>query len=77
MSLTLSYLIQLLLKAGAFLMVANEIRGAVLAAPVFVMMYEAGGTWTAAWLGISLLGGIAVSVIIPAAALKRLALAVS
>ena len=73
MSVTLSPLIQMLLKAGAFLILANEIRGALLAAPVLVAMYEAGGTWMTLWLGFSVLAGIALSVALPTLALRKLA----
>jgi hypothetical protein len=72
MSITFSALLEMLLKAGAFLLVINEVRGAILAAPVFVAMYEAGGTWMALWLGFSALGGIAASVLIPAIAYRKL-----
>ena len=54
------------------LIVANEIRGVVMTAPVFYAMYVAGGSWMAIWLGICALGGIALSVIVPTFALSRL-----
>ena len=67
-----STLLQNCLKAGAFALVANEIRGIALAAPVLISMYETGGTWMTLWLGFSALGGIAASVAIPALALRKL-----
>jgi hypothetical protein len=57
--------ISLLAKAGIALLIANEIRGLVLAAPVFYGMYTAGGTLMAVWLGFCSLAGIALSVVAP------------
>src|SRR5258708_39317052 len=45
--------------------VFNEVRGAVLALPVMLAMYQSGGTWMAIWLGICSLAGIALSVFAP------------
>ncbi|MWV28934.1 hypothetical protein [Aurantiacibacter rhizosphaerae] len=64
--------IRLILRSAAVLLALNEIRGLVLAAPVFYAMYEAGGSLMAIWLGISSLLGIALSVIIPMFALKKI-----
>lgn len=61
----LSSLVRLLLKAGALLLVANEIRGLILAAPVLYGMYQAGGTLMAIWIGVCSLAGIALTVIGP------------
>lgn len=55
----------LLVKAGIVALVFNEVRGVVLAAPVFYGMYVAGGTWMAIWLGFCSLAGIALSVLAP------------
>lgn len=60
------------MKTGAVLFVANEIRGLILAAPVLYGIYEAGGTWVAIWVGFSSLAGIALSVLVPMYAAKRL-----
>ena len=60
-----SILIRALLKAGAVLLVANEVRGFILAAPVLYGMYLAGGTAMAIWIGFCSLAGIALSVIVP------------
>ena len=68
----LSGLFKAFLRLGAVLVVLNEIRGIVLAAPVFYGLYQAGGTLAAIWLAICALGGIALSVAVPAYALRRL-----
>lgn len=54
--------IGLFVKAGVALLVANEVRGFVLAAPVLYGMYAAGGTAMAIWIGICSIAGIAISV---------------
>ncbi len=72
MSHSLGLLISLLLKAGAGFVAVNEIRGLILAGPVIYGMYEAGGTAMAIWLGICSLGGIALSVIVPLIAAKKI-----
>ena len=59
-------------KGFALLLVANEIRGIILTAPVFYGLYQAGGTLLAIWMAICSLGGIALSVIVPLFAAKRL-----
>ena len=56
---------RLLVKAGLGLLVANEIRGLILAGPVIYGMYEAGGTAMAIWLAFCSLAGIALSVFAP------------
>lgn len=63
-----------LVKAGIFAIVVNEVRGAVLAVPVLYGVYTAGGTWTAIYLGACSLGGIALSVIVPVYAARKLKL---
>lgn len=70
---TSNRLARLALGAGGLLFAANEIRGLIIAVPVFIAMYEAGGTWMALWLGFCSLAGIALSVIVPAWLMKRLA----
>jgi hypothetical protein len=49
--------------------VLNEIRGAILAVPVLLAMYETGGNWMAIWLGICSLAGILLSIVAPSFAL--------
>ena len=66
-----SSLAALLLKGAVLLLLANEVRGLVLAAPVLYGMYEAGGTWMALWVGFCTLAGIAVSVVAPLYIAKR------
>lgn len=58
-------IVRLLVKAGLGLLVANEVRGLILAGPVLYGMYEAGGTAMALWLGFCSLAGIALSVFAP------------
>lgn len=53
-------------------MIANEIRGIVFAAPVFVTLYKTGGTLTDIVLACSALAGIALSVYLPILALKKM-----
>lgn len=57
--------VRLLVKAGLAALVANEVRGLVLAGPVLYAMYEAGGTAMAIWLAFCSLAGIALSVVAP------------
>ncbi len=61
----LSTSVGLMLKAGIALLVANEVRGLILAAPVLYAMYEAGGSVMAVWIGICSLAGIGLSVVGP------------
>lgn len=71
MSDRLSILAGLLVKAGIAFLVANEIRGLVLAVPVLYGMYEAGGTLMAIWIGFCSLAGITLSVVVPLFLAKR------
>jgi hypothetical protein len=72
MDLSLSAVLGMLLKCGAVLLVFNEIRGLVLAAPVLYGIYQTGGSLMAIWIGLCSLGGIALSVIVPLLAAKKL-----
>ncbi len=65
MSYALSTLAGLFLKTAVLLLVANEARGFLLAAPVLYGMYAAGGTLMAIWIGFCSLSGIALSVVVP------------
>lgn len=67
----LSTLLSSLLKIGAVALILNEVRGMILAVPVLYAMYEAGGTLMAIWLGFCSLAGIALSVIVPMFAVKK------
>jgi hypothetical protein len=62
MSASISGLVELLTKAGLAIVLANEVRGAAVAAPVLYGMYAAGGTLMVVWLGFCSLAGIALSV---------------
>ena len=72
MSFLTSPLFDMFTKAFAVLLVANEVRGIVLTAPVFYGLYQAGGTLMAIWMAICSLGGIALSVVVPLFAAKKL-----
>ena len=69
-----STLAGLMVKVGIAALVANEVRGFVLAAPVLYGMYEAGGTAMALWLGFCALAGIILSVAAPLFVAKKLKL---
>lgn len=53
-------------------MVVNEVRGLILAAPILYAMYEAGGTAMAIWIGFCSLAGIAISVVLPIIAARKI-----
>ncbi len=69
-----STLAGLLVKAGIVALVANEIRGFVLAAPVLYGMYLSGGTMTALWVGACSLAGIFLSIAAPVFVARKLKL---
>ena len=77
MGTLVTYLLEIGLKFGAVLVVANEVRGIILTAPVFYGIYQAGGTMAAIWLGLCSLGGIALSVIVPLFAARKLKAAIA
>ena len=54
-----------LLKVGIVAVVANEVRGFILAAPILYGMYLSGGTLMALWIGFCSLAGIFLSVVAP------------
>lgn len=58
-------IVRLLVKMGLAALVANEIRGLILAGPVLYAMYNAGGTAMAIWVAFCSLAGIALSVFGP------------
>lgn len=72
MSFLTSPILDLLAKGFAVLLVANEVRGIILTAPVFYGLYQAGGTLMAIWMAICSLGGIALSVVVPLFAARKL-----
>lgn len=60
-------------KVGIFaLILANEVRGLVIALPVFAALFQAGGQLMTILLILSTLAGIALSVYLPTLALKKL-----
>ena len=67
-----STLLSLILKSGLILLVFNEVRGVVLAVPILVGLYQSGGTLMAIWLAFCSLGGVVLSVIVPAYAVRKL-----
>lgn len=71
MSATLTSFLGVFLKVGFVAVIFNEVRGVILAVPVLYAMYEAGGTAMAIWLGFCSLAGIALSVIVPIIAAKK------
>ena len=64
--------VAILAKAGLLVLLANEVRGFVIAAPVLYGMYEAGGAIMAVWIGVCSLAGIALSVIGPTMVARKL-----
>jgi len=72
MGTALSTFLSAFLKFGVCAVIFNELRGMVLAVPVLYGIYEAGGTLMAIWIGICSLAGIALSVIIPVLAARKI-----
>lgn len=72
MSATLTTFLGLFMKAGAAAVIFNEVRGAILAVPVLYGMYQAGGSLMAIWVGFCSLAGIALSVVVPMFAAKKI-----
>lgn len=60
------------LRAAIVPLVANEVRGVVLAAPILYGMYESGGQLMALWIGFCSLCGISLSVAAPLFLARRL-----
>ena len=58
---------------GAVLLIANEVRGLILAAPVLYALVQSGGTLAAIWVAFCSLAGIALSVIVPVLIARRVA----
>ena len=67
-------IVRLIAKVGIAALLANEIRGLILAGPVLYAMYEAGGTAMAIWMGFCSLAGIAISVFAPLFVARKLKL---
>jgi hypothetical protein len=66
--------VRVLVKVGLAALVANEVRGLILAGPVLYTMYMAGGTAMAAWIAFCSLAGIALSVFAPLLLARKLKL---
>ena len=64
--------VKLLAKLGMVGLIIWEVRGAVMAAPVFYAMWASGGDAMKIWLGICALAGIALSVAVPWFVAKRI-----
>ena len=64
-------MLKVALSLGALAILANEIRGLILAAPVIYGLWLSGGTLMAWWIALCSLGGIALSVIVPAWLLRK------
>ncbi|NVE94385.1 hypothetical protein [Altererythrobacter lutimaris] len=71
MSATLTSFLGVFMKVGFVALIFNEVRGVILAVPVLYAMYQSGGTAMAIWLGFCSLAGIALSVIVPLFAAKK------
>lgn len=54
-----------LAKFGAIALILWEIRGAILAAPVFYALWTSGGDAMKIWLAFCALAGLALSVLLP------------
>ena len=67
-------IVRLLVKSGLAALVANEIRGLILAGPVLYGLYQAGGTAMAVWVAFCSLAGIALSVFVPLFVARKLKL---
>lgn len=72
MSASLSLVLGAFLKASVVLLVFNEVRGLILAAPVLYGLYQSGGSLMAIWIAFCSLAGIALSVFVPMFAAVRL-----
>ena len=72
MGTALSTFISAFLKLGVCAVIFNEVRGMILAVPVLYGIYEAGGTLMAIWIGFCSLAGIALSVVVPMIAARKL-----
>lgn len=60
-----------LAKTGVFLVIANEVRGLIMAGPLFYTLLESGGSRVAVVVGISYLLGLLLSVVLPLFLLRK------
>jgi hypothetical protein len=65
MTTTLSSILGVLMKTGFLLVILNEVRGIILAAPVIYGLWLSGGTLMAWYLAFCSLAGILLSVLLP------------
>lgn len=72
MSSSLLVIAQKLLSIGGLLLILNEIRGAVMTAPVLLALWRTGNSAMDVVLAVSIIAGIAISVIVPVVAARRL-----
>jgi hypothetical protein len=72
MTLSIKQLAARGLQASAVLLALNELRGLVLAGPVIYVMYQAGGTLMAFWLGFCSFAGILLSITLPLLCARKL-----
>ena len=63
----------ILAKFAAVALIANEVRGFVIAAPVMLMLLHSVGTLMAIWLAFCSMVSIMISVIVPIIVAKRMA----
>lgn len=64
-------ILKVAMRFAALTILLNEVRGLILAAPVLYGMFAYGNTAMQIWVGICILGGIALSVIVPAWAYRK------
>ena len=56
---------------GWLALIANEVRGLILAVPVLIALYQSGGTLMAWWVAFCSLAGIVLSVVVPVFVWKK------
>lgn len=71
-TLLMKKLFNIIGKIALLGLVANEVRGLVLAVPVMYALYQSGGTLMAIWIAVCSLAGIALTVVIPILVHRRL-----
>ena len=68
----MKHVLSFIARAAWALFILNEIRGVILAVPVMWAMIQTGGSLMAIWVGFCSLAGIALSVVIPWFAARKL-----
>lgn len=64
----------LLIRAGVVAILANEVRGFVVAAPVLYVMFRSGGNLMTIWLCFCALVGVALTTVAPLIVARKLKL---